>query len=263
MLRPLLLATLSMLSPLALAIELPGVVQECMEKNSRATSSMQTIELRSKDRGGYEQVLHADTYLNRPPGKPARIMMHFDEPADMRGARFLIIEKSPQNDIYIYMPGLLKVRKVTSKRVSSSILGTDFSYEDFERLHGLLTDLRAEQAEDAKLGFRSVHVINSYPKAGSGYEKITTYIDTETCVALRTDLYGKNRKLSKVLTVDANDIHRHGKIYLPHKLLMRDLGDKTETRLIVEAIKIDVPLEESLFDPKQLKKSKPPVMQAD
>lgn len=263
MLRLILTATLVMFTPLALAVELPKAVKACVNKNSQATSSVQTIELRSKDRRGYEQVLRANSYVKRSPGGKARIMMHFNEPFDMRGARFLIIEKSPRNDMYIYMPGLLVVRKITSKRISSSILGTDFSYEDYERLHGILSNLRSEQAADAKIGKRPVHVINSYPKAGSGYKKITTYIDTKTCVALKTELFGKNNKLRKLLTVNARDVHRHGKIYLPHKLLMRDLRDKTETRMIVEKIKIDMPLEDKLFDPKQLKKVKLPAMQAD
>ena len=77
---------------------------------------------------------------------------------------FLIIENEPQNDMYIYMPGLVMVRKITSKRISSSILGTDFSYEDYERLHGILTDLKAEQYPDEVLAGRPVYVVNSYPR---------------------------------------------------------------------------------------------------
>lgn len=263
MLRLILTATLALFTPLALAVELSDAVKTCVKKNFQATNSVQTIELRSKDRRGYEQVLRANSYVKRSPGKKARIMMHFNEPFDMRGARFLIIEKAPRNDMYIYMPGLMMVRKITSKRISSSILGTDFSYEDYERLHGMLSDLSSEQAADAKIGKRRVHVINSFPKAGSGYDKITTYIDIKTCVALKAELFGKNNKLHKVLTVDARNIHRHGKIYVPHKLLMRDLRDKTETSMIVEKINMNVPLEDKLFDPKQFKKAKLPAMQAD
>ena len=63
--------------------------------------------------------------------------------------------------------------------------------------------------------------------------------------------------------MNASDVHRHGKIYAPHKLLMRDLRDKTETRMTVEKIEVNVPLEDDLFDPKKLKKVKLPAMQAD
>jgi hypothetical protein len=189
--------------------------------------------------------------------------MYFHEPVDIRGARFLIIENTPQNDMYMYMPGLFKVRKITSRRISSSILGTDFSYEDFERLHGVFTDSRAEQYPDEVLDGRPVHVINSYPDGDSGYEKIKTYIDIETCIALRTELFESGHQLRKTLTVDPADISKEGDIYVPHALLMQDLRDKTETRMVVEAIRTDIPLEDNLFDPEQLKQTKVPPIQTD
>ena len=248
---------------LALAAEVPEVARLCMEKNTPATSSVQSIELRARDRSGYEQVLEANTYWKRGADQQSRILMHFNEPVDIRGARFLIVENTPQNDMYMYMPGLFKVRKITSKRISSSILGTDFSYEDYERLHGVFTNTRSEQYPDDVLDGRPVHVINSYPEGDSGYEKIKTYIDIETCVALKTELFESGHQLRKTLTVNPDDITKEGDIHVPRTLLMRDLRDKTETRLRVQAIEIDVALEDDLFDPEQLKKKKAPPIQTD
>jgi len=248
---------------LAFATEVPEVVKMCMEKNTPATSSVQSIELRARDRSGYEQVLQADTYWKRYPDNRSKILMYFYEPVDIRGARFLIVENTPQNDMYMYMPGLFKVRKITSQRISSSILGTDFSYEDYERLHGIFTDLKAEQYPDDVLDGRPVYVINSYPQGDSGYEKITTYIDIETCVFLKTELFGKGHQLRKTLTVDPGDIHLEGDIHVPQALLMRDLRDKTETRMVIQEIKTDVPLEDDLFDPEQLKQKKAPRILTD
>ena len=261
--RLFMIAALSLFPTLAFAAEVPEVVRACMEKNTPAHSSAQTIELRARDRSGYEQVLHADTYWKRFPDKQSKILMHFNEPVDIRGARFLIIENKPQNDMYMYMPGLLKVRKITSKRISSSILGTDFSYEDYERLHGVFTDLKAEQYPDEVLDGRPVYVINSYPEEDSGYEKIKTYIDIETCVSLKTELFERGHQLRKTLTVAPGDIKKEGDIHVPRELLMRDLRDKTETRLLVKEIKTDVSLDDELFDPKQLKQKKAPLTQTD
>lgn len=187
--------------------------------------------------------------------------MHFNEPLDVRGARFLIIENEPQNDMYIYMPGLLMVHKITSKRISSSILGTDFSYEDYERLHGILTDLKAEQYPDEVLAGRPVYVVNSYPDDDSGYEKISTYIDIETCIALKTDLYERGHQLRKTMTIDPATIIKAGDIHVPHEFLMRDVRDKTETQLVVRKITTNIPLDDELFDPEQLKqKDAPPIL---
>ncbi len=261
--RLVMLPVLWLYATLSLAAEIPEVVRVCMEKNTPATSSVQSIELRARDRSGYEQVLEANTYWKRGADKRSSILMHFNEPVDIRGARFLIIENTPQNDMYMYMPGLFKVRKITSKRISSSILGTDFSYEDYERLHGVFTNMRAEQYPDEVLDGRPVHVINSYPEGDSGYEKIKTYIDIETCISLRTELFESGHQLRKTLTVKPDDIKKEGEIYVPRTLLMRDLRDKTETRMLIQEIKTDVALEDDLFDPAQLKQKKAPVIPTD
>lgn len=261
MTRLFLLLLLSLQTTLALAVEVPEVVKSCLEKNTPESTSAQAIELRARDRSGYEQVLQANVYWKRFPDKRSRILMYFNEPADVRGARFLIIENEPQNDMYIYMPGLVIVRKITSSRISSSILGTDFSYEDYERLHGILTDLKAEQYPDEVLSGRPVYVVNSYPDDDSGYEKIATFIDIETCVALKTDLYERGHQLRKTMTIDPAAIKKEGDIHVPQELLMSDVRDKTETRMVIQKIMTDIPLDDELFDPEQMKqKDAPPIL---
>ena len=74
-------------SSLAGAAEVPEVVRSCLEKNLPETSSVQSIELRARDRSGYEQVLQANVYWKRYPEERNRLLMHFSEPADIRGAR--------------------------------------------------------------------------------------------------------------------------------------------------------------------------------
>lgn len=243
--------------------ELPEVVKNCLEQNLPESTSVQSIELRASDRSGYESVMQADVYWKRFADGKARVLMYFSEPVDVRGARFLVIQNEPQNDMYIYMPGLFKVRKITSRKISNSILGTDFSYEDFERLHGILTDLKAEQYPDEELSGRGVYVLNSYPAGESGYEKIGTYIDKQSCIALKLDLYEKGHKLRKQLTIDPASVRQAGNIHIPGEVLMRDLRDKTQTRLVVRNVKTGVDLEDSLFDPEQLKKKDAPPVTAD
>jgi hypothetical protein len=245
----------------AIAAEVPEIVKTCAEQNMPKSTAVQSIELTARDRSGYEQVLLADVFWKRDADNRSRLLMHFEEPADVRNARFLIIENEPQNDMYIYMPGLFKVRKITSKRISSSILGTDFSYEDYERLHGILTDIKAEQYPDDVLDGRPVYVINSYPGETSGYDKIATYIDKQTCVTLKAELFERGHQLRKTLTIDPADIQPVGDIQVPRALVMRDVRDKTQTRLVIQEIRTDVPLDDALFDPEQLKQQKiPPIL---
>jgi outer membrane lipoprotein-sorting protein len=240
------------------ASALPAEIEACMRQNLPESTLAQSIELRARDRGHYESVMQANVFLKRNADDNFSVMMHFSEPVDVRGARFLIVQKQPQNDMYIYMPGLFKVRRITSKNISSSVMGTDFSYEDFERLHGVLTNLDTEQQADETLHGRPVYVLVSYPADDSGYQKITSYIDKESCIALRTDLYGNNGQLRKQMTIDPSNLDNRDGIWFPSELLMKDFRDKTETRLKVNNLSHGMPLPDALFDETQLKQAEIP-----
>jgi hypothetical protein len=258
-----LLATLLTICSLAsAAAEIPQVVKSCMQRNLPKTTSAQSIELRARDRSGYEQVLEADVYWKRYAEDQARVMMYFREPVDIRDARFLVVEKQPQNDMYIYMPSLFKVRRVTSRNISNSIMGTDFSYEDFARIQGVLSDIRAEQFPDDTLAGRTVYVLMSYPDESSGYVKVATYIDKESCVPLKIELYESGHELRKQLTVDPADIRQQGDIFYPSELVVKDLKQKTETRLIVQNVNIGIELGDDLFDADKLKQAEIPAITA-
>ena len=240
------------------AMDLPEVVKTCLAKNLPESTSAQTIELRARDRGGYESIMQADVYWKRFVDGEAKVLMYMHEPSDVRGARFLIIQNEPQNDMYIYMPGLFKVRKITSSNISNSMLGTDFSYEDFERLQGVMTEMKAEQQPDEVLDGRPVYVINSYPGDNSGYDKIVSYIDTETCVTLKTELLEKGGQLRKRLTVNPESIRQTGGIHVPMEVVIVDLRDKTKTTMVIDEINVGMTLDNDLFDPDQLKEKKAP-----
>ena len=242
------------------AAEIPEVIKSCMQRNLPETTSAQAIELRARDRSGYEQVLEADVYWKRYTQDQARVLMYFREPVDIRGARFLVVEKQPQNEMYIYMPSLFMVRRVTSRNISNSIMGTDFSYEDFERIQGILSDTRAEQFPDDTLAGRAVYVLMSYPPESSGYVRVATYIDKESCVPLKTELYESGHELRKQLSVDPADIRHTGGIYYPGELVIKDLKQKTETRLIVRNVSVGAGLGDDLFDADKMKQAEIPVI---
>ena len=240
------------------AMDLPEAVQTCLAKNLPDATSAQTIELRARDRGGYESIMQADVYWKRFDDADANVLMYMHEPSDVRGARFLIVQNEPQNDMYIYMPGLFKVRKITSSNISNSMLGTDFSYEDFERLQGVMTKMKAEQQPDEVLDGRPVYVIDSYPGDDSGYDKIVSYIDTATCVTLKTELFENAGQLRKRLTVNPEKIRQTGGIHVPMEVVIMDLRDKTKTTMVIDAINVGMALDDDLFDPEQLKEKKAP-----
>jgi hypothetical protein len=98
-----------------------------------------------------------------------------------------------------------------------------------------------------------VYVLASYPDESSGYVKVASYIDKQSCVVLKTELYESGHRLRKQMTVDPAAIRKTGDIWYPAELLMKDLRDKTETRLLVRSISTGIELDDALFDEQELK----------
>ncbi len=69
--------------------------------------------------------------------------------------------------------------------------------------------------------------------------------------------------MRKTLTVNPETIKKTGSIHVPMELVIKDLRDKTKTTMVVDVIHIDVPLDDDLFDPDQLKKKKAPPIIAE
>ncbi|MDX1697664.1 MAG: outer membrane lipoprotein-sorting protein [Thiohalobacterales bacterium] len=234
---------------------LDAQIEECIRGNTPQTSAVQQIEMRSIDRAGYEKVLVADIYLKRLADETSRLIAYFREPEDIIGTRLLVIEQPPANEMYMYMPSLLKIRRISGKRISSSMYGSDFSYEDIERFYGMLSSEQPVQAPDAEIDGEPMYVLETRPAADSGskYESVVAYFDQQHCVLRRVDFFEAGNKLRKQLVADADSITTAGSIRLPREFLMTDLRSRTETHLSIRQVELDVALDDELFHHERLK----------
>ena len=142
-------------------------LEACIRKNEPESSAVQQIEMRSVDRAGYEKTLAADIYLKRFPDETSRLIAYFREPDDIIGTRLLVIEKAAGNEMYMYMPSLFKIRRISSKRIASSMYGSDFSYEDIERFYAMLSTEQPVQMPDAQLDGSPMYVLETRPAEDS------------------------------------------------------------------------------------------------
>ncbi len=233
-------------------------VTECMARNIPQKTSLQTVEFRAKDRVGGERITRAKIYGKRFDDGLRRILMRFFKPNDINGAAFLMIEKDERNDMFLYSPELRRTRRVTSHNASGSLFGTDFSYEDFERLQGLDKRGRVERLADGSVAERPVHVVEIYPAEleVSSYEVVRFHVDQQTCVTIKTESFEKGHKLRKVLTATPESLAESGGIWIAREILMKDLKDETETRLIIEEVEIDLDISDKRFRLAELERRK-------
>jgi hypothetical protein len=159
--------------------------------------------------------------------------------------------------MFMFLPELGKTRRITSSMVNGNMMGTDFTYEDFARLQGMIGNLDATRAPDEQLAGRVVFVTESKPAAGadSEYERIRSVIDQQTCVPLRVEFFQKGlAEPAKVLSVDPGKVTQTKSGWMPRELRMEDLRGGTSTDLVIEKLELSVPIAKKMFSQTELER---------
>jgi len=235
-------------------------IQACVEANMPKTSSVQSIALRAKDRIGAITESRATLYWKKSEDGRSRVLLEFSLPDDLRGAKVLMLDRAQRGErnMFMYLPELRSVKRITSRMVTGSMFGTDFSYEDFEMIEDYAKKSEARRVEDALLDGETVWVLESRPAAGEmgAYSRILEYVDPKTCVRLKTELFEANDRLRKVASSDRKSLAQVSGLHYAPQLTLQDLVKQTETELVIEKIEIGVEIPERLFSQANLTKGK-------
>jgi hypothetical protein len=233
-------------------------IQECVQKNFPADSMVQTMKMLMKDRMGVERLLEAEMFWEKDQGTQlSKVLLKFDNPPELRGAAVLVIERKPTNDMFMFLPELGKTRRITSSMVNGNMMGTDFSYEDFSRLQGMLGNLDTTRAPDEQLAGRAAFVTESKPAPGSDsdYERIRSVIDQQTCVPLRVEFFQKGlAEPAKLLSVDPSRVTELNGGWMPREMRMEDRKGGTSTSLVIEKLEANVPIAKKMFSQTELER---------
>jgi hypothetical protein len=229
-------------------------VKACIRARYPYDSSVQSITFISSDRGGGTREMKARIHWRRAEDGMSNVLMRLSSPPDMRGAGLLLLEHEKRNDVFMYLPELKRVRRVTGHSLSSSVFGTDFSYEEFEWLQGMGRRGTSTRLADAVIAARPVHVVESRPASdsSSAYERMVTYVDGEHCVPLQVEFYAAGGQLRKVLTADPEQIRHEGTVPVPRRFEMRNLRQETSTEVHVETVELGPKQKRALFTSRNL-----------
>ena len=231
-----------------------NTVKACVRARFPYDSSVQSITLISGDRGGGTRVVKARVHWRRAEDGMSNVLVRLSSPPEMRGAGLLLLEHEKRNDVFMYLPELKRVRRVTGHSLSTSVFGTDFSYEEFEWLQGMGRGGTMTRLADAVIATRPAHVVESRPASdsSSAYERIVTYVDGEHCVPLQVEFYAAGDQLRKVLTADPEQIRPEGTVPVPRRFEMRNLRQETSTEVRVETVELGVEQTRALFTTRNL-----------
>ncbi len=129
-------------------------------------------------------------------------MTIFDTPRDVKGTAFLnYTHKVGDDDQWLYLPALKRVKRISSRNKSGSFMGSEFAYEDISSQE--VEKYTYKWIRDEVYDGRECFVIERYPvdRRNSGYIRQVSWIDKNEYREWKAGYYDRKNSLLKTLTV--------------------------------------------------------------
>lgn len=186
-------------------------------------------------------------------GTTTKTLMRFLYPADVKGTGFLsyVYEEDKDNDQWLYLPSLRKVRKIASSEKGNSFMGSEFSYGDISGLKKVDFDFELLGAE--KIEGEDCWKLEAVPKTEDkadeyGFMKKVIFISKNDYVIRKALLYDFDEEVFKemqVLKVEEVDKEQHK--YKPMHMIMKNLENDRESEMIMDQIVLNRNVDDEYF----------------
>jgi hypothetical protein len=184
-------------------------------------------------------------------------LARFTYPPALRGMALLTIENEKRDDdLFLFLPSLGRVRRISSARRGDSFLGTDLWYEDFERRQVGDYEFESFRPTDGKE--EPLYTISARPRFEAGYDRVEFRIAVADLAILDT-LYFKHPEEEpfKIIRTPRSGLRQFEGCLLPTRVVARDSRRGTETEVRIEELAVNSPLDDSLFSIASLESGRP------
>ena len=184
-----------------------------------------------------------------------KTLMTFQHPRDIKGTSLLTYEHiQKEDDQWLYLPALKRVKRIASKNKSGSFLGSEFSFEDISSNEPEKYDYQYLREDTLNGG--KVWVVERYPKdPNSGYTKIITWVDQSNYQTVKQEYFDRKKAALKVQRNSGNTLYM-GKFWRTSEIAMENLQTRKKTILKFDGWKFQQGLKESFFTKRSLERQR-------
>ena len=190
----------------AFSQEITGLeVMQLVETRDDGNDLVQKMKQRLIDKRGNVRQRQMISF-SKDYGKDIKSITYFLEPANVRDTSMLTwdydgIEKD--DDQWLYLPALKKVRRISSSDRGDYFMGTDFTFEDIKQTPEL-EDYNWTNIGSEKLEGSDVWVVEAEPKTKAlkknlGYSKVRYYVRKDIHMYIKVDFWDRKGKELKHL----------------------------------------------------------------
>ncbi|QOY53553.1 outer membrane lipoprotein-sorting protein [Candidatus Sulfurimonas marisnigri] len=212
------------------------------------------------DKNDKQRVRQLKVYT-KDKGIDTQKLMFFMAPADVKNTGFLTYDyddSSKDDDQWLYLPELQKVKRIASSDKSSSFMGSDFTYSDMTKRN--VKDYTYKIMKESVVGGHKTWQILVTPKSEktideTGYTKSIIFVRQDNFVIVQALNYIKAGKKLKYMMLTG--LEKIDGIWTTTKIQMvTKKGKKTLHKTILEfsSIKYNQDLKESFFVTRTIEK---------
>jgi len=192
-----------------------------------------------------------------------RTALFFLEPANIRDTAFLIWdyeEYDREDDQWLYLPALRKVRRVSAGHRGDYFLGTDFTYEDM-KLDGKLEPLDYEftLVGDEQIAGVTHYHLEALPKLADiakelGYSRNHIWVNTENWLVSKVVFWDTKGNLLK--TLEVGDISLVDGIWSKHQMTMLNHQTGHRSHFTFSEVDYTTPVSDDIFSKSALQRGR-------
>ncbi len=224
-----------------------------------ATTDMEMTLINKKGQKRIRKVkTYRKDYTENSEGIETKTVMFFLEPADVKNTGFLTwsyVDEAKDDDQWLYLPALKKVRRISSGKKADYFMGTDFTYND-------MGDRNIDDYTYKHLGTEEIDGIECYhtestPKnkdvmKKTGYSKAEMWVRPDIWVLVKAKFYDKKGRFLKELTT--GDIEEINGVWTVKTLKMNNEQKKHSTIFTFSNIAYNTGLDDDIFSQRRLTK---------
>ncbi len=250
----LILLSLLMINTTGMAQKLTGL--QIMEKvYNRPTGNDMTANLTMTliNSSGQERVREIKQYI-RDFGSVEKKIMFFLKPADVKNTSFMnwsYDKAGKDDDQWIYLPALMKIKRISSDSKGDYFMGSDFTYDDLGDRKP--SDDTHKVIGEEKLNGLDCYIVESVPKDEDYmYSKTVTWVVKGRWYGLKKEFYDEDGELLKILTLKKADKIKG--FWIIADVEMKNVQTNHKTIMQLSNIKIDTGIPASMFTQRMMKR---------
>jgi len=210
------------------------------------------------DRNGNQRVRHMASF-RKDYGKDKKMVVFFTEPANIRDTALLTFDyddPDKDDDQWLYLPALKKVRRISSADRGDYFMGTDFTFEDMKQTPEL-ADYHWKLLGSKTVDGQDCWMVEGTPVSADvmrelGYSKMVQYVRKDNDLTIAVDYWDQAGRELKHLHV--SELKQIQGIWSPLKVEMDNVQSHHRTTLEFSDQHYNTGLKDRMFTQRTLKR---------